>query len=461
MDYRGSLDYIDSFINFEKIPQYNYTSSFKLERMLAFLRELGNPQEGFNAVHIAGSKGKGSTSAVIAYILKESGYKTGLFTSPHLLDTRERIRILDVTGRVRKSKIPCGLDRQQAVREIEGIIEENEFVELIESMKPVAERFREHKILGRLSFFELLTAAAFLYFKKMQVDIAVLETGLGGRLDATNVVRPLVCGITNISMEHADKLGSVLADIATEKAGIIKKGSVVITVSQKKEVVKVIERISNTQNASLYRIGKDITYTIKESNQDVQIFDLYGPLYSYRDLKLSLIGRYQIENASLAIAVVKAIERKGLSINEEAIRSGLKKVSWPGRLQVVRRDPYLILDGAQNVASIKAVLFSLKKLFKYDRLICIFGISSDKDIKGVARELDNACDVIILTKSKNIRAEDPVRLRDNFQYLKPCLALSKDTEDAMKMAIKISDPGDLILVTGSLFLVAEFLTLHF
>ena len=410
MNYVGIIEYIDSFINFEKIPQYSYASSFNLDRMRALLGELGDPHQGLKTIHVAGSKGKGSTCAIMASILREAGYLVGLYTSPHLLDARERIRVLGTR------------DKGQGTRGFDGVIEEDSFVELVTKIEPVAEKFRDQG----LSFFEILTAVAFLYFKEKKVDFAILETGLGGRLDATNVTEPLVCGITSISMEHMDKLGNNLTAIAREKAGIIKKECPVFTVSQRKEVLDVIKEACREKDAKLHEIDK------------------------YENLELSLLGAHQLENASLAIAMVKFIDPE---IDEKTIKAALKKVDWPGRLQVLQKEPYVILDGAQNTASIKAVLSSIKELFDYKKLICVFGIMSDKDIKGAARELDKASDTVILTRPNNNRAVDPLKLRKNF--CKADIKVTANVKEALDLGLNIADKEDLILVTGSLYLVGE------
>ena len=447
MDYNEALDYIDSFMNFEKIPRYSYASSFRLERMYAFLEALGNPHHGLKTIHIAGSKGKGSTCIIIASILGQAGYCVGLYTSPHLLDARERIRVLDGTSRLEGG----------GPWDFRGAIDEDEFIRLINEITPAAERFRERKELGRLSFFEILTACAFLYFKKKKVDVAILETGLGGRLDATNVTEPIVCGITNISLEHTDKLGSSLKEIAREKTGIIKARGLVVSASQEKEARDVIRKVSSQKKARLYEINKDITYTIIDSNECYQIFNLDGPGYSYKNLQLNLIGAHEVENAALAIAMIKLIDKKLFKIDKGIIRRALKDISWPGRLQIVQREPCVILDGAQNVASIKAVLSSVKKIFSYKKLICIFGISSDKDIKGVSKELDSSSDIVILTRSRNERAKDPIYLRENFSRLDA--KLTNNVERAFKLALDVATREDLILVTGSFYVIGEAMRL--
>jgi dihydrofolate synthase/folylpolyglutamate synthase len=442
MDYRDTIDYINSFINFEKIPKYQYAAAFKLERMIAILKELGDPHKDLNIIHVAGSKGKGSTCAITAYILKEAGYKVGLYTSPHLVDFRERIRILN--------------DEPQDSREFEGMIGEGEINEISEEIKPVAENFREHNTLGNASFFEILTACAFLYFKKKQVDIAVLETGLGGRLDATNVAMPLVSGITNISLEHTDKLGNTLSKIAYEKAGIIKEHSLVVSASQETEAIGVIRKVCAEKGAGLYEIGKDIKYSILNSDEKSQVFDLKGPGYFYKNMGMNLIGGHQIENASISIGMLKLMAPDKFNIRENDIRKGLIKATWPGRLQVIQKTPYIILDGAQNPASAAALADSIKKLFNYKKLICVFGISSDKDIKGVSSVLDAVSDIIILTKAKNNpRAEDVSRLKQNFKNSRPGLEESNDIDEAMQKALRFADKEDLILITGSLFVVGD------
>jgi len=452
MNYNTAIAYINSFINFEKISRYQYAASFRLERINAILDKLGNPHKDLNVIHIAGSKGKGSTCAITAYILKEAGYKVGLYTSPHLIDFKERIRILD------RSRLDDGDPGK-----FEGTIKSKEFIELVEKIKPVAEKFRDHKTLDKISFFEIITACAFLYFKKEQVDIAVLETGLGGRLDATNVIPPLACGITNISLEHTDKLGDTLAEIAYEKAGIIKRHraggkwqSLVVSARQEQEAIEVIKKVCRKRDAGLLEVGKDIKYSISDSSESGQVFDLEGPGYCYKNLELNLIGAHQIENASLSIGMLKAINQKKFYIEENAVRGGLKKADWPGRLQIIHRNPYIILDGAQNPASMLALVSSVKKIFRYKKLICVFGISSDKDIKGVSNILDAFSDIIILTKANgNPRATDIPRLKSCFRSSRPCLEKSRDIDEAVQKALKLANKEDLILITGSLFVVGD------
>ena len=430
MNYTEALDYVDSFINFEKIPKYSYASSFRLERMHSFLKALGNPHQSLKTIHIAGSKGKGSTCVIISSILKEAGYHVGLYTSPHLLDIRERVRIFG-----------------------EGAIPEDRFIELIERIKPIAEEFRDHKTLGKLSFFEVLTACSFLYFKEENIDIAILETGLGGRLDATNVTESIVCGITGISMEHADKLGNSLEEIAEEKAGIIKGLGAVFTASQEKEVINMIRKVCKEKKAALYEVTN---YNIIESNNTHQIFNLDGPDYSYKNLELSLLGAHQVENAALSIAISKFTDKSESKITEDVVKRGLKNITWPGRLEIIQKEPYVVLDGAQNTASMKAILSSINKIFDYKRLICVFGISSDKDIKGVSKELEASSDIVILTKSGNKRAKETIYLKENFSKVK--IEVADNVESAINLGLNIAEVEDLILITGSFYVIGEAIT---
>ncbi|MFH1782195.1 MAG: folylpolyglutamate synthase/dihydrofolate synthase family protein [Candidatus Omnitrophota bacterium] len=444
MNYQETIDYINSFINFEKIPEYAYESSFILDRMYSFLEELGNPHKDLKTIHVAGSKGKGSTCMMIASILKEAGFRVGLYTSPHLIDTRERIRVLIPGHRTQ--------DTGHRFRGFVGNIGEKEFIKIVEKIKPACERFRDHVKLGKLSFFEALTGIAFLYFKEREVDYAVLETGLGGRLDATNVTDPLVSSITPISTEHTDKLGNSLCEIAKEKAGIIKNKRIVVSAAQKKDAMDVIRRVCRDRSSKLFEIGKDIKYFISRSGENGQIFSIKGPGYSYNDLKLSLLGKYQIENASLAIGTVKSIDKDD-RIKEAAIKKALKNISWPGRMEIVRRDPLVILDGAQDVLSIGSTLSSIKDIFSYKKLFCVFGVSSDKDIAGISKLLDKESDNIILTRSMSERAKDPFSLKENFKAIEP--VVTSNVKEALDLALKISDKPDLILVTGSLYVVGE------
>ena len=439
MSYRETIQYLESFINYEKIPVYPYKESLKLERIKDFLVTIGSPQESLRCIHIAGSKGKGSTCAFIAYIMREAGYSVGLYTSPHLSDFRERIRILNPDSEI--------LIHHE---DFEGMISEKELSDTVERLQPAIEKYNKGSPYGALSFFEVYTAAAFVYFKEKKVDCAVLETGLGGRLDATNVVTPLVSAITPISYEHTQKLGKTLAEIATEKAGIIKSGSSsVISAPQEAEAGQVIRKKCEEAGADLQEIGKDIVF-----QKDKGDFSVKTRLTEYIHLKTNLLGDHQVVNASVAVGVVEALKPFGFDIGASAIRDGLAKTVWPGRCEVICRDPLIILDGAQNIASAQILKKAIKENFKYQKLILVLGISKDKDIKGICDQLRELADEVIVTKADNTRAIEPETLACHFKD-KP-VRMTHTVREAKILAQRIAHKEDLIVVTGSLFVVGEF-----
>ncbi|MCM8795702.1 MAG: bifunctional folylpolyglutamate synthase/dihydrofolate synthase [Candidatus Omnitrophica bacterium] len=423
MTFPEIIKYLESFINYEKKPTFCYKRSLKLKRFKDFLKLIHNPQNSLKVIHIAGTKGKGSTCAFLTYILREAGYKVGLYTSPHLSDFRERIRILKPKGKNQKPK-----------SDFEGMISKNELVDLTQRLKPQIERYNQNSKYGTLSFFEVYTALAFVYFNQKNVDFVVLETGLGGRLDATNVVRPLVCAITPISYEHTQKLGNTLSEIAIQKAGIIKKGVTVISAPQEEEAAKVIRDRCRQVKAKLRTVGKDLRLN--------------------KRLKINLLGDHQIINANVAVEAIKALGEYGIKISQETIKNGLYNTKWPGRCEVVAYRPSIVLDGAQNVASAKALRQTIKKNFKYKRLILVLGVSGDKDIKGIAKEFYHLADKIVLTKANNPRAASLEKLAQYFAHKE--LYFTQNVKEAKTKALNLARQRDLILVTGSLFVVGEF-----
>lgn len=460
MTYSQALQYLESFINYEKISAYPYKKSIKLERIKNFLSCLGNPQDQLKCIHVAGTKGKGSTCVFIAYILRAAGYRVGLYTSPHLSDFRERIRILTPN-----------FGHPAANSVFEGMITQRELSSLVQRIKPLIEKYNKISPYGVLSFFEIYTALAFCYFKEKKSDYVVLETGLGGRLDATNVVQALVCALTPISYEHTQKLGNSLAEIAKEKVGIIKPSlseltscclpegnpgrqpipptNILISAPQAKEAMRVIRKRCLKTGAKLYTIGRDITY---KKNKDS--FDVKGRFWLYRRLKIRLLGEHQIINAAVSIGVIEELRIYGIKIGIAAIKKGLYNASWPGRCEVISRNPLVILDGAQNVASASAIKDAIKQNFRYKKLILVFGISKDKDIKGVCRIFSDFVDKVVLTKADNPRAAATEALIDNFPAKD--IFLTPGVKEARRLVYQIAGKRDLILVTGSLFVVGEF-----
>jgi len=438
MTYAETIQYLESFINYEKIPAYPYKESLRLECLKDFLVKINNPQDSLKCIHIAGTKGKGSTCAFITYILRQARYKVGLYTSPHLSDFRERIRILDIR---------CKADNTQP--EFEGIIPEKELAGLTQRLKPIVDDYNKNSKYGPLSFFEVYTSLTFLYFKEKKVDFAVLETGLGGRLDATNVVNPWVAAITPISYEHTQKLGNTLTEIATEKSGIIKNQNlIVITAPQEREVIKVIGNKCKEVGARLYEVGRDITYQkIKDK------FNIKGIFCDYSDLKIRLLGDHQLINATVAVGAVESLRFYNVEVGIDAIRDGLYNTIWPGRCEVVSQNPLTVLDGAQNVASVYVLKEAIKQNFKYKRLILVLGISNDKDIKGICSQFYDLAEEVILTKANNPRATEPEVLASYFNG--KTVLITNNVKEAKAKAISLAQKEDLILVTGSLFVVGE------
>jgi len=426
MTYQEAQSYLDSFINYEKIPFYDYKKSIALNRMERFLGLLGNPEKGLKTIHIAGTKGKGSTAAMISSVLKEAGLKVGLYTSPHLVSFRERIR-------VNGNEIP-----------------ENELCRILEEIKPHIESIKKS---DPPSFFEIYTAIAFLYFKSQNVDFAVLETGMGGRLDATNAANAKISIITPISFEHIQKLGDTLREIASEKAGIIKDNTFCISAPQEKEALEVIENACRGKNARFCLVGKDIIFEEDYFNGDEQNFKVWGRFGEYHDLKLKLLGRHQIINAALGIAAVESLCEYGVIISEDSIKKGFLNVDWPGRLEIINKDPHIVLDGAQNQASAKALVEAIKRHFNFNKVILVLAMSKDKDIAGTVRVLSEFADEIIVTQAQNPRAAEPEKIAKFFKD-KP-ISLARDSKEALNIAYSKTKKGDIIIITGSLFLIGE------
>jgi len=461
MSYPEAVRYLDSFINYEKKSGYPYKESFKLERIRGFLRLIGDPQNSLKCIHVAGTKGKGSVCAFCAYILKEAGYKVGLYTSPHLSEVRERIRILNpgVTKSPRHQ-----VTTSQRNGDFEGMISRQDLESLVTRLEPEIEEYNNNSEYGPLSFFEVYTALAFIYFKEKKVDFAVLETGLGGRLDATNVVEPLVCAITPISFDHTEKLGNTLREIAGEKAGIIKKShrvtkspshhSIVVSAPQEDEAMKVICGRCQKQDTTLYTIGKDINFERISFNNHSQDFNIRGVLGEHRNLKIRLLGEHQLGNAVLAVSLVDIlIKLYQIKVKSGDIKRGFYNTIWPGRCEIISKNPLTVLDGAQNVASSRALKETIRETFRYRRLILILGISKDKDIKGICQEVYDLADEVVLTKSNNPRAAEPQNLSGYFNG-KPVYT-THNVKEAQARAVRLAEKKDLVLITGSLFVVGE------
>ena len=394
-----------------------------LERIERLLALLGNPEKRFRSILVGGTSGKGSTCVMLSSILSEAGYKAGLFVKPHLFDFRERI---SVNGQM---------------------ISERDFARLAEKIKPLAERVGDFE---KPTFFEFLTALAFEYFKEKRVDIAVLEVGLGGRLDATNVVDSEVSIITNVSLEHTDILGGTVEKITKEKAGIIKENGILVTGAENPKVLKILKEICMKRKAKFVR-GLKLENAL--SSPEGNTFELEG-----EKIFVPLGGRYQLKNIGCVLAAIRSLKDE---IPLRAIKEGLRKVKWPGRFEIVDRNPVVLLDGAKDPNSIQNLLDSLG-LLEYEKLYTVLGISKDKQIPEMIDELAKKTDFFILTKHgvAGRGANPEVLAKYVSKHGKP-FVIVKDVKNAVKKAKDIAKENDLILVTGSLFTVAEARELWF
>lgn len=435
MDFDSALRYLESFFNFERNPAQRYDSRrFNLERMRRLLAKLGDPHDsGAEIVHIAGTKGKGSTAHMIESILRRAGRKTALYTSPHLVTPRERIRV-------------------------EGeMISEEEFAALVEEIKPLAEEMRDDPDHGKLTFFELYTAMAFLYFARKGARVWVVETGLGGRLDATNVVSPLLTVITLIGLDHTQLLGDTLDRIAHEKAGIIKRGIPVVSAPQPPEAMEVIERRCSELGARLIKVEEVCSARVRERSEKGTLFDAQVVGRGYEGLWLPLPGDHQVTNALTAIAVIEALREEGLEASDEAIAEGLAEVRCPGRVQVVRRRPTVVLDVAHNIDSAKALVETIRTLFRYREAVLILGFSADKDVRGIAGELRKLTGRAVLTRADNPRMADPMSLKGMLEGVFEEIHVAGDVLEAYSIALAMSGDEDLVCVTGSFYHVGELM----
>ncbi len=434
LDYTQTTAYLEGLTNYEISPAARYdAANFDLRRMELLLAELGNPHAGRKTVHIAGTKGKGSTAAMVAAILKSAGYCTGLFTSPHLYSWQERIR---VNGRP---------------------VAQKDFARLVNTVRPYVEEINQSGRFGCLTTFEVLTAVAFLYFREKGAAFQVLETGMGGRLDATNVIGPGICIITSISLDHTQVLGDTLAKIAGEKAGIIKPGCIVVSAPQATAAGSVVKERCRAMHATLIQTGKEIKWMPVRSDYKGQAFDVDGLRRKYR-VRLPLLGDFQMENASLAIAAAEILQQQGANITYKDILLGIGRVRWPARMQILNLAPLVIIDGAHNAYSLARLLESIRKYFSYSRAYVIFGSSSDKDISGMGGELEGFADHVFLTSSHHARAASAEHMRKLLINNRLNISEEPDAAKALTAALSTACSGDLILSTGSLFLAAEIQT---
>ncbi|MCL4534454.1 MAG: bifunctional folylpolyglutamate synthase/dihydrofolate synthase [Bacteroidetes bacterium] len=426
LTYGEALDYILGLANYEtSVDSVAAAARFNLDTVRHLARLAG--WQGGRYIHIAGTKGKGSTAAMVDSLLREAGYRTGLFTSPHLHCFRERIR---VDGR---------------------LIPERAVARLAWQLRPlVAELQRDNPQLSPVTTFDFLVVMALSYFSLTKADFGVLETGLGGRLDATNVVTPLVSVITSISYDHTQILGDTLDQIAAEKAGIIKPNGVVVVAPQEGEALAVLEATARERNARIVRVDRDYRW-----RQGANGLDVEGPYGAYTGLQLPLLGDHQQVNAVTAIATLDMLRQLGFALPAEAVRRGIARVRWPGRLEVLRRRPLIITDGAHNADSAQKLATALQESFAYRRLFLILGTSSDKDIAGIVRALAPLAGRVIVARSQHPRAASYEAIEGEVRRYTDCVSRAGSVAEAIAAARSEAGSHDLICSTGSLFVAAE------
>jgi dihydrofolate synthase/folylpolyglutamate synthase len=401
---------------------------FGLERITVLLEKLGNPHQGLKIIHVAGTNGKGAVCKYISSILENAGYRVGVYLSPHIERFSERIVV----------------DKQE--------ISPEDLAMLIAQVRPVVESMKQQK--NTPTFFEIVTACAFLFFKNQRVDYAVVEVGLGGRFDATNVVRPLVSVITNISLEHTDILGKDIPSIASEKAGIIKDDVPVVTAAVH-DALETIQQRAQARHAPLVCVDASLWKRTLFQGAS-QEFVIQGSFKEYA-VRTSLLGRYQGENIALAIAAVERLQMQGVYITDRNIGEGIASVTHPGRMEIVSEDPLILLDGAHNPAGMRMLASVLKEDFSKYSVVLVLGMLKDKDVAVMISTIVPLSEVIIVTRSANPRASDPHLLRETIQGFDPNKKIyeTSSVPEAIKQAKQIAQQKGLICVSGSLFTVGE------
>jgi len=439
--YQDALDFLYSFIDYSLKRNFrNAAEKFDLARMRNFMRPLGNPQNAYQIIHVAGTKGKGSVSAYCASILAAQGYKTGLYTSPHMVEFTERIMI---NG---------------------NQITKSELVDMVEKLKPISLEVPE------ITTFELTTALAFLFFSIKQIDTAVFEVGLGGRLDATNIVDPVVSVITSISYDHVKILGNSLSEIAGEKGGIIKPKIPVVVAPQKEEARIKLESIAAERHAPLIQVGREYLFAADSHSLEGQTFLIWTPdeqpmvdqfiesggreVWNPQRFKIPLLGFHQVENAATAYAALKTAEKFGMTISENAYRDGFSSVCWPGRMEVLQKHPPIVIDSAHNRYSAQRLRQAMDDYFPGLPIVMVFGASEDKDIEGMFQELLPRVRRVITTQSIHPRAIDAFKL---VEYAHRCGRSAEaivPIEEALVKAVEEAGEESVVLITGSVFVAA-------
>ncbi|MCX6339235.1 MAG: bifunctional folylpolyglutamate synthase/dihydrofolate synthase [Candidatus Aureabacteria bacterium] len=409
-----------------------------LERIEALLERCGAPHRSLTCIHVAGTNGKGSVCALVESVLRAAGYRTGLYTSPHLVSYRERIRV-------------CG--REVGEAQVERIA-----AELI----PHAERLAASPC-GSPTYFEFMTALAFCVFAQEAVDYAILETGLGGRLDATNVVSAPVVAITSVGLEHQAQLGRTLSAIAAEKAAIITRGAFVVCGEMRRTAREVVVRRCREKGATLVKIGDDILYSLIRQSPEGSVLRMSVPCGAYDDIFLPLAGHYQLSNCAVAIGVVEGLKRRGAVLSQESVREGIAAVRWPGRLEALCREPLFIVDCAHNPAAARAVAAAVREIFAGRRWCLVLGILRDKNIPKICEALAPLATAVVATRVPSARSAEPAEVaRACRARTRAVVRSAGDLREALSLAQRIvsQNTADGIFLTGSTYLVGEAMSIN-
>jgi dihydrofolate synthase/folylpolyglutamate synthase len=397
---------------------------FGLENISRLLQVLGDPHHDLQVIHVGGTNGKGSVSAMMASVLQEEGYRIGLYTSPHLVSFTERIQIngAEITW--------------------------EEVVKLTDLLRGKVE---EEGIPQRFTFFDFTTALAIYYFAYQEVDVSILEVGLGGRLDSTNVVHPLITVITNVERDHHQILGDRIEDIAREKAGIVKQGIPLISGVSQPEVIDILENLCSKHEAPMRLMGRDF----RGEQITRMTLDFHGCRWHLRGIQLGIAGSFQIENAAVALGALEALEDWGYGVEKESIYRGLATVRWPGRLELVQKSPQILLDGAHNHAAARSLRKALQEDFDYRHLYMIVGIMEDKEVSAILSELAPLADMLIASSPHNPRAMSAQQIAEIAQNYCNEVKVIADIEEGVDYVKKVAQKDDCVVVTGSLFTVGE------
>ncbi len=431
--FRSAINHLNTAVNFERTPRAaEAAGGYTLGRMQRLLKALDHPERSFKSVHIVGSKGKGSTVAMLEGMLRNCGMRVGVYTSPHILTVRERIT---VGGKQ---------------------ISEGMFVKLMNMVACAATKPR----VGDPTYFELLTAIAFLHFSNEEVDVAVVEAGLGGRLDATNVLKPEAIGVTSISIDHTLQLGTTLESIATEKAGVFKSGVPISCSPQRPSVERVLRRAASEANSVMRITGRDVGFSSRfESTRGIGPHTricVTTPTSHFEHVHAPLPGDHQALNCALALGVLDTLKSRGLPVDDHKAVDGLSNVRLAGRMEIVSDAPRVMVDGAHNAASIDALVHAIGQNVPYDSMVIIFGCQKDKDFIGMLNRIRFGADKVIFTSTGSPRSMDPVELGAAFAEMSPKMhQVAESLEDAMSIARRAVTRDDLICITGSFYLVGH------